>query len=228
MIFRQLFDRNSCTYTYLLADEHTLEGVIIDSVSDHSQRDATLVDELQIKLKYVLETHIHADHVNGVRAIRAHRRAQFALGKASQHPQADLLLDDDDSITFGRHSITAIATPGHTAACVTYACDNMIFSGDSLLIRGCGRTDFQEGDPDTLYRSVHTRLFVLPDQTRVYPGHDYNGHTVSTIGEEKLFNPRLKQQHSCAEFRRLQLQREAELDLPTDMEQTVQQNLHCL
>ena len=194
MLFRQLFDRVSCTYTYLLADGESREAVLIDSVIEHNKRDLQLIEELSLSLKYILETHVHADHMTGARKLKEVTGAQVALGKASQHLQADLLLDDGDVLTFGSREIVTLATPGHTQTCVTYACDNLLFTGDTLFIRGCGRTDFQGGSAEELYHSVHQKIYSYPDETLIYPGHDYNGRTVSSVGEEKRYNPRLKTQ----------------------------------
>ena len=157
MIFRQLFDRETCTYTYLLADEDTREAVLIDSVREHYDRDRSLLEELGLTLRYTLETHIHADHVTASGLFRARvgsRSAVSALGGASC---ADIHLADGDTLTFGSQTIEARATPGHTSGCMTFVHhgQGMAFTGDTLFIRGCGRTDFQQGDAATLYRSVH-------------------------------------------------------------------------
>ncbi|MCY4644113.1 MAG: MBL fold metallo-hydrolase, partial [Bacteriovoracales bacterium] len=192
MLFRQLFDRESCTYTYLLADGKTLEAVLIDSVFEHADRDLSLIEELGLKVKYVLETHVHADHITGAKKIKDVTGALFALNKISGHKQADILLGDGDILKFGGYDLQVLFTPGHTETCTTYACEERLFTGDALFIRGCGRTDFQGGSPETLYRSVHERIYSRPDHKKIYPGHDYKGRTVSTVGEEKRFNPRLK------------------------------------
>lgn len=210
MIFRQLFARVSCTYTYLLACPVTREGVLIDTVLEHNDRDLALLQELGIKLKYLLETHIHADHCSGIKKLRAETGATFALGQATAHSYADLLLADGETLIFGQQQLQALATPGHTEGCTTYACGNRLFTGDALLVRGCGRTDFQAGDAATLYNSVQQKIFSLPDNTRVYPAHDYNGNTSTTVGEEKKFNPRLKSGTTREQFCRTM----AALNLP--------------
>ena len=226
MLFRQLFDRESCTYTYLLADENTREGVLIDSVQELGERDCSLLEELDIKLKYILETHIHADHITGVKKIKEKTAAQFALSRESAHHQADLLLGDGDTLNFGGHQLQAIAVPGHTKTCMAYLCNNMVFTGDALFIRGCGRTDFQGGSPEQLYNSIHTQIYSMPDKTLIYPGHDYNGRTVSSVGEEKNFNPRLKLTRSAQDFHNIM--NDLNLPYPKLMDKAVKRNLNCL
>ncbi|MSQ88415.1 MAG: MBL fold metallo-hydrolase [Betaproteobacteria bacterium] len=193
MIFRQLFDPQSSTYTYLLADSVTLEAVLIDPVFEHARRDAALIGELGLKLRYTLETHVHADHVTGASLLKQQLGSQIALSKDSGAQGGDRYLADGDTLVFGRRSLEARATPGHTRGCMTYVLDerSMAFTGDALLIRGCGRTDFQQGNAHQLFRSVHDRVFSLPDSCLLYPGHDYRGLTVSSVGEEKKHNPRL-------------------------------------
>jgi len=191
MIFRQLFDPASSTYTYLLADGG--EAVLIDPVFEQVRRDAALLRELGLNLTWTLETHIHADHVTGGWLLKQRLGSRIAVGAESGATCADRLLQTGDEIRFGSRSLTVRATPGHTAGCLTYVLDDesMAFTGDCLLIRGCGRTDFQEGSPGALYRSVHEQIFTLPDSCLLYPGHDYRGLTVTSVGEEKAYNPRL-------------------------------------
>src|SRR5687767_10384873 len=193
MIFRQLFDPQSSTYTYLLADSATREALLIDCVFEQARRDAALVEELGVKLVATLETHVHADHVTGAWLHRERLGSKIALGAKCGATGVDRSIEDGARIEFGRRWLEARATPGHTAGCMSYVLDDksMVFTGDALLIRGCGRTDFQQGDAPTLWRSVHDKLFVLPVPTFVYPAHDYRGHRCSTIGEETRFNPRL-------------------------------------
>ena len=193
MIFRQLFDPQSSTYTYLLADSATREAVLIDPVFEHARRDAALVEELGLKLAATLETHVHADHVTGAWLLKRRFGSTIALSKNGGAQGADRLLDDGDRLAFGRRSLEVRATPGHTNGCLTYVLDDrsMAFTGDALLIRGCGRTDFQQGDAHRLFHSVRERVFSLPDDCQLYPGHDYRGLTSSSVGEEKKFNPRL-------------------------------------
>lgn len=191
MTFRQLFDPESSTYTYLLADTDRHEAVIVDPVREHAARDLALLRELGLRLVWILETHVHADHVTGAKALKATSGARTGV---SQHCGAlgfDRLLDDADIIVFGDELLRAIATPGHTPGSTCYLWRDRLLTGDTLLIGGCGRTDFQRGDPGALYDSITERLFTLPEDTLVYPGHDYNGRTASTIGEEMQTNPRL-------------------------------------
>ena len=202
MIFRQLFDPQSSTYTYLLADSATHEAVLIDPVFEHARRDAALVEELDLKLLFTLETHVHADHVTGASLLKRRLESRIALSKDSGAEGADRYLADGDVIAFGMRTLEACATPGHTSGCMSYLLDgrSMAFTGDALLIRGCGRTDFQRGNAQQLFRSVRERLFSLPDDCLVYPGHDYRGLTASSIGEEKKYNPRLGESIGEADF----------------------------
>lgn len=193
MIFRQLFDPQSSTYTYLLADSATREALLIDPVFEHARRDGALIEELGLKLLCTLETHVHADHVTGAWLLKRRFGSEIALAKASRAQGADRTLADGDRVPFGRRALEARATPGHTSGCMTYVLDDrsMAFTGDALLIRGCGRTDFQEGDAHRLFRSVREKVFSLPDTCLLYPGHDYRGLTASSVAEERKYNPRL-------------------------------------
>lgn len=190
MIFRQLFDASTSTYTYLIADPVTREAVLIDPVREQVERDLRVVRELGLDLKYVLDTHVHADHVTGAGALRRETGA-MTVGGEKGAGCADVHVNHNDTLRLGNITITALSTPGHTDDSLSYLVDDMVFTGDALLIRGCGRTDFQNGDPSVLYDSITRVLFSLPDETKVYPGHDYRGHTMSTIGEEKAHNPRI-------------------------------------
>ena len=193
MIFRQLFDPQSSTYTYLLADPATREAVLIDPVFEHARRDAALVEELGLKLAWTLETHVHADHVTSASLLKRRFGSKIALSKDSRAEGADRFLGDGDLVAFGKRSLEVLATPGHTGGCLSYVLDDrsIAFTGDALLIRGCGRTDFQEGDPHRLFRSVRDKLFSLPDACLLYPAHDYRGLTSSSVAEERMYNPRL-------------------------------------
>ena len=202
MIFRQLFDPQSSTYTYLLADPATREAVLIDPVFEHARRDAALVEELGLKLLFTLETHVHADHVTGAALLRKSLGSKIALPKDSGAEGGDRYLADGDKVAFGKRSLEARATPGHTSGCMSYVLDDhgMAFTGDALLIRGCGRTDFQQGDARQLFRSVRERIFSLPDGCMLYPGHDYKGLTASSVGEERMYNPRLAESIGEGDF----------------------------
>lgn len=192
MLFRQLFDSETSTYTYLIADLATKAAILVDPVKEQVDRDRKLLDELGLTLQYCLETHIHADHVTGTARLRELTHCQGVVPQNASATCADRFLADGEVLRVGSVEIVAIATPGHTDSHNAYLVNrDRVLTGDSLLIRGCGRTDFQGGDASTLFDSITQKLFNLPDETLVYPGHDYHGHTVSTIGEEQQWNPRL-------------------------------------
>ncbi|MDJ0839703.1 MAG: MBL fold metallo-hydrolase [Acidobacteriota bacterium] len=225
MIFRQLFDKETSTYTYLLADEETREAVLIDPVNEQVPRDLKLIGELGLNLLFTLETHVHADHVTGSGALREATGSQIAVPSGAGVRGADRELSQDDVIQFGKHRLVTIELPGHTASCRGFLLDGkMVFTGDTLFIRGTGRTDFQGGSAAQLYHSITTRLFTLPEEVLVYPGHDYRGNTVSTIGEEKRFNPRLAGK-SVDEYQAIM----ASLNLanPKHIHEAVPGNLRC-
>ena len=227
MIFRQLFDTQSSTYTYLLADSATREAILIDPVYEHARRDAALVEELGLKLAWTLETHVHADHVTGAWPLKRRLASKIAVGRKSGAEGADRMLEDGERVTFGRRSLEARATPGHTDGCLTYVLDDssMAFTGDALLIRGCGRTDFQQGDPRRLFRSVRERVFSLPDHCLLYPAHDYRGLTCSSVGEEKMYNPRLAESVGEGDF--VGYMTHLGLAHPKQMDIAVPANLRC-
>ncbi len=191
MFFKQLFDPASSTYTYLIADDETHEAVLVDPVIEQLERDLKLVREHGLSLKYVLETHVHADHITASLALKQATGAQTAVSGDCNAQGYDRMLEDGNVILFGREEILVIATPGHTPGSVSYLWRDRVMTGDTLLIGGCGRTDFQNGSAENLWRSITEKLFRLDDQVLVYPGHDYKGRRVSSIGEEKQFNPRL-------------------------------------
>jgi len=193
LIFRQLFDPQSSTYTYLLGCGKSRDAILIDPVFEQVRRDGALIDELGLKLLYTLETHVHADHVTGAWLLKQRTGSRIAVATASTAQGADLYLKHGDKIAFGTRQIEVRATPGHTHGCLSFVLDDesMAFTGDCLLIRGCGRTDFQEGEPHDMYRSVHLQLFTLPDFCTLYPAHDYRGLTSTSVAEEKRYNPRL-------------------------------------
>ncbi|HUN70010.1 MAG TPA: MBL fold metallo-hydrolase [Burkholderiales bacterium] len=227
MIFRQLFDPQSSTYTYLLADSATREAILIDPVFEHARRDAALVEELGLKLRFTLETHVHADHVTGASLLKRRLGSKIALSNESGAEGADRYLADGDIVAFGMRTLEARATPGHTRGCLTYVLDDRsrAFTGDALLIRGCGRTDFQQGSARQLFRSVRERLFSLPEDCLVYPGHDYRGLTASSIGEERLYNPRLAESIGEDDF--VGYMTHLGLAHPKLMEVAVPANLRC-
>jgi glyoxylase-like metal-dependent hydrolase (beta-lactamase superfamily II) len=190
MLLRQLYDHETSTYTYLLADPATGAAALIDPVREQLARDLQLVEELGLTLTHVLETHVHADHVTAAGALRE-RTGATTCASATGAPCVDVGLRHGDVIRVGGLAITALATPGHTDDSMSFLVPGAVFTGDALLIRGCGRADFQNGDAGQLHDSITRTLFALPDDTLVYPGHDYRGRTVSTIGEERRLNPRL-------------------------------------
>jgi sulfur dioxygenase len=193
MIFRQLYDTTSSTYTYLLADAATHAALLIDPVFEKHQRDAALVRELGLELTHTLDTHCHADHVTGAWLMKQALGSRIALAGAYRAANVDVPLGHGDVVRFGQLALEVRATPGHTDGCLSFvmADRGIAFTGDALLVRGAGRTDFQRGDPHALFRSIREQLFTLPDECIVYPGHDYEGRTASTIGEEKAYNPRI-------------------------------------
>jgi glyoxylase-like metal-dependent hydrolase (beta-lactamase superfamily II) len=202
MIFRQLFDPETSTYTYLLGDGVSRECVLIDPVLEQLERDRGLIGDLGLRLVCTLETHLHADHVTASGRFRCELGSQVVVGEHAGVSNADVYAKDGETITFGLHGIEVRATPGHTNGCVTYVLHEarLAFTGDALLIRGCGRTDFQEGDARVLYQSVRERIFSLPDDFLLYPGHDYRGRTVTSVEEEKRLNARLALDKSEPEF----------------------------
>ncbi|MBC7475289.1 MAG: MBL fold metallo-hydrolase [Candidatus Sericytochromatia bacterium] len=225
MIFRQLFDSESSTYTYLLADDKTKEALLIDSVKEQSERDKKVINELGLKLKYLLETHVHADHITGVAKMKEYfSESKSVIYQSSGVECADIFVKDGDKIFIGQIQIDIIYTPGHTNGDVSYYTNGMVFSGDILLIRGCGRTDFQEGSPDQLYDSVNQKLFTLPDETIVYPAHDYKGMTSSSIAEEKNYNPRLANK-TKKDF--VEIMNNLNLPYPKKINESLPANLKC-
>jgi sulfur dioxygenase len=193
MIFRQLFDPASSTYTYLLGDAESGEALLIDCVYEQVPRDLALVQELGLRLLATLDTHVHADHVTGAWRMRQCSGSLIALAEAVDAEGVNRSLRHGDRVTFGQCHLNVRATPGHTGGCLTYVLDDesMAFTGDSLLIRGCGRTDFQGGSPEQLFASVREQILTLPDDCLLYPAHDYRGITVTSVAEERRFNPRL-------------------------------------
>ncbi|XP_068855482.1 persulfide dioxygenase ETHE1, mitochondrial-like [Aphelocoma coerulescens] len=224
LLLRQLFEASSCTYTYLLADARSGDAVIIDPVLETVPRDLRLLRELGLTLRYAANTHCHADHVTGSGALRRALGCSSAISSASG-ARADVLLGEGDELRFGAFALRVVPTPGHTPGCVTFVLDDasVAFTGDALLVRGCGRTDFQQGCARTLHRSVHERIFTLPESCRILPGHDYAGHTESTVGEERRHNPRLTL--SADAF--VALMERLELPRPRLMDVAVPANLRC-
>lgn len=201
MLLRQLFDKETSTYTYLLADAATGDAALIDPVKEQIERDLSLLRELGLTLRWVLETHVHADHVTAAGLLRERTGAKTAASAVGA-PCVDRALSSGDTVEVGGFSIRVLETPGHTDDGISYFVEESVghvFTGDTLLVRGCGRADFQNGNPSQLYRSINEVLFRLPPATIVWPGHDYKGHSQSTIAEETQFNPRISGK-SEAEF----------------------------
>ncbi|WP_027867728.1 MULTISPECIES: MBL fold metallo-hydrolase [Massilia] len=205
----QLFDAESSTFTYILTTQAGAEAVLIDPVDEHWERDLAHLRRLGLKLAYVLETHAHADHVTSAGKLRELTGAKAAVPSGCGIPPADVQLNDGDVLRFGSEEILVLHTPGHTGGSMSYVWRNNVFTGDTLLINGCGRTDFQSGSADALFDSVTKKLFSLPDDMLMWPGHDYKGQVVSTIGWEKQNNARLANR-SREEFVQLM----GELNLP--------------
>lgn len=225
MLFRQLFDPGTSTYTYLVADPHTTDAALIDPVLEHVERDLTLLTQLGLTLRYCLETHVHADHITGAATLRQRTGCRGVVPEQAHIACADQFIADRDRLQVGQVAIEAIATPGHTDSHMAYLVNGThLLTGDALFIRGCGRTDFQSGDAGVLFDAITQRLFTLPDSTLVYPGHDYRGQTVSTIGEEKRWNPRLAGQSREA-F--MQLMEGLTLPNPKKIAEAVPANEQC-
>ena len=202
LICKPLFEQDSSTFTYLIADSVTREAAIIDAVDSMIDRDIALIQELELNLKFIIETHIHADHITSACPLKkTFPLAKIVIGIENIDAEAcaDIMVGEEHILPIGEHEIVAIETPGHTPGCMSYLVDNKVFTGDSLLIRSTGRCDFQGGSASTLYHSIH-KLFALPDSTLVHPGHDYNGFTISTIGEEKAFNSLIRLEFDEATF----------------------------
>lgn len=231
LIFRQLFDQDSWTYTYLLGDSSTREAVIIDSVKGQVERDLKIIKELDLDLKYSLDTHLHADHITGASELRNSLASKTAISKETEVKCADLLLEDGNLINFGSFVLKALATPGHTNGCMCFLLSKqgedplMVFTGDTLFIRGTGRTDFQQGSASLLYDNITQKLFTLAEGTIVFPGHDYKGRMSSTIGEEMKYNPRLGQSKTKEEF--IKIMSELNLAYPKHIQVAVPANMEC-
>ena len=229
MIFRQLFEPQSSAYTYLVACEKTREAVLIDPVLETVERDLALLGELGLALKYTLETHIHADHVTGAARLRDEAGSRAGVPEKSGADHVDVPIREGEAISVGTLKIEPLYTPGHTddhhAYLVRATDGDRVFTGDALMIDGCGRTDFQNGDAATLYLSVHERLFALPDDTLVYPGHDYQQRRVSSIGQERARNPRLGGGKTIEEF--VAIMDGLNLPRPKKMDVAVPANREC-
>ena len=225
MIFRQLFDAVSSTYTYLLGCEATGRAVLIDPAMPNWQRDLAVLKELGLKLAYTIETHVHADHITSALHLQRAAGSLIAYPATSRLKCVNVAIEDGRAFEVGSINIRPLHTPGHTDDHFAYAINDRVFTGDALLIDGCGRTDFQNGDAATLYRSIHEKLFSLPDDTLVYPGHDYNNRHVSTIAQERERNPRLGHGKSLEEF--IKIMRGLNLPYPEFIDYAVPGNRQC-
>lgn len=225
MLFKQFFEPDTCTYTYLLGCEETKQAVLIDPVESELDKYLTELKSMQLSLVYTLETHVHADHVTAANSLRKATGSKSVVHRDAGAVCGDLLVSDGEHINVGSMDIEVRHTPGHTVGCVSYYIGYRIFTGDALLIDGCGRTDFQNGNAAQLYDSIHNKIFTLPDDTLVYPGHDYRGNFVSTVAEEKATNARLGNNKSKAEF--VEIMRNLKLDYPKYMDVAVPANQAC-
>jgi sulfur dioxygenase len=208
MGLKQLFEEDTCTFTYLIWDNETKEAILVDPVDKMVDRDLQEVEDLGLKLLYGLNTHCHADHITGTGLLKQRIAGVKSVISEASGAKGDILVKNGDKISYGSRHIEVASTPGHTDGCVSFIADDKSFvlSGDALFIHSCGRTDFQQGSASRLYDSVHDKLFVLPNDCVVYPGHDYNGKTSSTIGEERSENPRLGDTVTKTEFEAIMAQ----------------------
>ena len=225
MIFRQLFEPDTSTYSYLLACERSRRALLIDPVAVEVDTYIEILGTLRLQLIYTLETHVHADHITGAGLLRKKLGSKSVVHRDAGAGCADLLVTDGVLLQVGDIEIRVLHTPGHTSGCVSYALSDRVFTGDALLIGGCGRTDFQQGDAGQLYDSIHGKLFTLPPDTLVYPGHDYNGNTVSTIRQEMQKNPRLGGGKSREAF--ITLMNELKLPYPKHIDSALPANMAC-
>lgn len=224
MIFYQLFEKESATFSYLLADEASRHAVMIDPVLECHERDMKLINELNLEVSHVLETHVHADHISGAAKLRKATGALITFSALADVEGADKFLDDGDIIRFGLYQIKGLSTPGHTDSCMCYLIGNKIFTGDTILVRATGRTDFQSGDPHKLYQSIQKKIFTLPDDTEIYPAHDYLGIPKTTVGLEKKLNPRIG---GKTETEFVKSMSELKLSFPKKMDVAVPANRKC-
>jgi len=222
MIFKQVFDKKSSTYTYLIASSKGREALIIDPVLENVEEYIALLNELDLKLVKVIDTHIHADHVTGASKLKDETQCVTIMGNHTPADTVEIKIKDEETIQLDQLLIKALYTPGHTSDSFSFLMDNYLFSGDTLLINGTGRTDFQNGDAKESYNSIFNRLLKLPDETLLYPAHDYNGEKVSTIGKEKKMNPRL-QVNNVNEY--IEIMSNLNLKKPNEIDFNIARNL---
>jgi sulfur dioxygenase len=225
MIFKQFFEPETSTFTYLVACEKTKQAVLIDTVESEVPKYITELQSQDLKLVYTLETHVHADHVTGADTLRQKLGSKSVVHRDAGAMCGDLLVTDGVHIIVGTIDLEVRYTPGHTNGCISYFAGDRIFTGDSLLIGGCGRTDFQNGDSGQLYDSINKQIFSLPDEVIVYPGHDYNGNTQSTVGEERKNNKRLGGGRSREDF--IKIMAELKLAYPKYIDVALPANQAC-
>ena len=223
MIFKQLFDDKSSTYTYILASDKGREALIIDPVIEHTNKYINVLDELNLKLVKVIDTHIHADHVTGLNELSKKTNCTKIMGEKSKSEVVDLYVKEDDKIKIENIELKVLYTPGHTDCSYSYLMKDRVFTGDTLLINGTGRTDFQNGNAKDAYNSIFNKLLKLPEETLLYPAHDYKGEKVSTIGREKKNNPRL-QVKSQDEY--VEIMNNLNLKKPDQIELNVSKNIN--
>ena len=223
MIFKQVFDKKSSTYTYLIASSEGREALIIDPVLENVEDYIKLLNELDLRLVKVIDTHIHADHVTGASKLKDLTRCSTIMGEYTPAETVEIKVKDDEYIHLDNLKIRAMYTPGHTSDSYSFLMDNYLFSGDTLLIKGTGRTDFQNGSSKDAYNSIFNKLLKLPEETLLYPAHDYKGEKVSTIGKEKRYNPRL-QVNSIDEY--IEIMSNLDLKKPAQLEFNVTKNVN--
>ena len=222
MIFNQLFDEKSSTYTYIISSGKGREALIIDPVIEHTQHYIKILKDLDLKLVKVIDTHIHADHISGLNELNERTNCARIMGEGSESEVIDIKVKDNEKIKIESIELKTIYTPGHTKCSYSYLMNGKVFTGDTLLINGTGRTDFQNGNSKDAYNSLFNRLLKLPDETLLYPAHDYKGETVSTIGKEKKFNPRL-QVRNVEEY--IEIMKNLNLKKPAEIDFNVASNL---
>lgn len=225
MIFKQFFEPDTCTFTYLLACEKTKQAVLIDTVESEVPTYMQALTEQDLKLVYTLETHVHADHVTGADSLRQKLGSKSVVHRDAGAMCGDLLVTDGVHLIVGSLDLEVRYTPGHTNGCISFFAGDRIFTGDSLLIGGCGRTDFQSGDSGMLYDSIHAQIFSLADDVFIYPGHDYNGNTQSTVGNERKNNKRLGDNRSREDF--IKIMSELKLAYPKYIDVALPANQAC-
>ena len=222
MIFKQLFDTKSSTYTYIISSGQGREALIIDPVIENVSKYINVLKELDLKLVKVIDTHIHADHITGASTLRDQTKCITIMGEQTPAETVEIKVKDEEIIKLDKLKIKALYTPGHTSDSYSFLMDKYLFSGDTLLINGTGRTDFQNGNSKDAYNSIFNKLLKLPDETLLYPAHDYKSETVSTIGKEKKFNPRL-QVRNVEEY--IEIMKNLNLKKPAEIDFNVASNL---